>query len=180
MQDSLVGLWRGTYVLRGGAPPGWQGPYGDLLVSMTGTPAGYTMTSMEAYPTKRFALHRLPAGTLVAQLHWTGGSSYGGVHGTWWVDTWRFARWNQTWLTLDPSGTTLSGPVANHHEDLVYRRVLGEQDPRRPAAQAPGFPLSLGSEAGANPELGRIQDGPTRRERGSSGISRLWNRQRGS
>ncbi len=83
------------------------------------------------------------------------------------------------WLTLDAGGTTLAGGTADWPDPVIYRRALGEERPFEPDNRSQGFPLSLGPEAGAAPELGRMQDGSTGRQRGSSGVARFRNRQGG-
>ncbi len=166
MRDPLVGLWRGAF--------------GDgTLVEITGTPAGYAMTSLEPYPKRRLALRRIPAGSAVARLHRTGGTSYGGVHGRWWETSLRLAEWSAVWLTLDPAGMTLSGTIAGNSTDpgahLTYRRALTEERARRVDGQVPDVPPSL-AEADTVPNLDRLPGDPFRRARGPRDDLRLRNR----
>jgi hypothetical protein len=120
--ESLVGFWRGTY--------------GDgTLVSLTETPTGFVMASAEQFP-KRLALHRIPTGSPVAQFRSTGGRTYAGVHGRWYQPSLRFARWSRLTLILDPSGTMLSGILADGGEHIVYRRAVAGAAPT--SGQEPG------------------------------------------
>ncbi|BCJ78126.1 hypothetical protein CS0771_76700 [Catellatospora sp. IY07-71] len=166
MRDPLVGLWRGAF--------------GDgTLVEIVGTPAAYAVTSLEPYPKRRLALRRIPAGSAVALLHRTGGSSYGGVHGRWWETNLRLAEWSAVWLTLDPRGMTLSGTIAGTATDpgafLSYRRALAEERAHRAADRAWDVPPSL-AERDTVPNLERPSGGPVRKAGSLSDGLRLRNR----
>jgi hypothetical protein len=110
--DPIVGDWNVTY----GAP---------AVVTMTLSAGVYTVTAKTPVRVTGSSCD-LPIGTIIATFSSTGGNSYSGQHGLWYISDCSFGFWDGLSLTLSSDGNTLTGVLAGGYGTVTFTKIVTE------------------------------------------------------
>ena len=114
----VVGNWKVTY----GAP---------AVVTMSLSGRVYTETAKTSLRVVGSSCD-LPAGTVIATFHSTGGRTYAGRHGLWSTSNCSFAQWTKWSLKLSRNGRRLTGVILTTGFTIRFTKIIPHHaGPRR-------------------------------------------------